>query len=617
MILPKPIRKIIAIFRGGVSPVIIFLSILLGFWFGIIPGFYGLHVAIILLMLILNIHTGMFLLSLGLGKALCFAAAPVLFHIGTAVLNYVPGLVGILSAIPIIGITDFSRYAVIGGLVVGPIVGGIAGLLMASSVIRFRRMMLKLEEGSEKFRIWYSKGWVKLLDRILIGKRAKDAKAMFTAKAKIIRKAGVVLAVLVLGGAAAATILVKDNVARDYAATTMTNANGAEVNLKSLDLSVLSGAVGLTGLQVTDAKQPQNNQVTVDKISADASVYDLLLGKLVMENVEVSNVKFNQPRAEPGKVIETPAEEPETFDPCEYKVSATDIAKLETYFKDAKALKEKLQKARKWLPKSEGEEEQAAEAETQAEQAQPQKYLDYLLARASVPASPRMLAKRIALDKVDIPSKLFGVSNILLKNISDSASTAGLPVSIKMDSNDTDASINATFDYSSGAAAPKVTGAFDKFDLSKLQSSLSGDSGLMFEKGMASGKFDGEITDKLIDLTINLNISDLNAKAQGKGVLGMDAKTASEALAVLKNIDTTLRIVGPITEPRLVFDVKGLQDEFKKALINAGKEKLAGEVNKQIDEQVDKQLGDKAPTEIKDAIKKSTGLLDGLLKKDK
>ncbi len=614
MILPKPIGKILAIFRGGVSPVIIFLSILLGFWFGLIPGFYGLHVAIILLMLILNIHTGMFLLSLGFGKALCFAGAPVLFHIGTAVQNYVPGLVGFMSAIPIIGITDFSRYAVTGGLVVGPAIGGGVGLLMALAVIRFRKMLLKLEEGSEKFRIWYSKGWVRLLDRILIGKRTKDAKSLFTSKAKVIRKAGVVLAVLVLGGAAAATIIVKDNMVKDYAATTMTNANGAEVNLESLDLSVLSGAVSLTGLQVTDAKQPQNNQVAVDKIAADASIYDLLLGRLVMENVEVSNVKFNQQRAEPGKVIETAIEEPGVFDPCEYKVTAADIAKLETYFKDAKALKEKLQKARKWLPKSEGEE--ARTAETQAEQAQPQKYLDYLLARASVPASPRMLAKRIALDKVEIPSKLFGVSNILLTNISDSARTAGLPVSIKMDSNDTDASVNATFDYSSGAAAPKVTGAFDKFDLSKLQSSLSSDSGLMFEKGLASGKFDGQITDKLIDLTINLNITDLNAKAQGNGVLGMDAKTASEALAVLKNIDTTLRIVGPITEPRLVFDVKGLQDEFKKALVNAGKEKLAEEANKQIDKQLDKQLGDKAPSELKDAIKKSTGLLDGLLKKD-
>ncbi|MEA3225600.1 MAG: hypothetical protein U9Q07_06580, partial [Planctomycetota bacterium] len=75
-----------------------------------------------------------------------------------------------------------------------------------------------------------------------------------------------------------------------------------------------------------------------------------------------------------------------------------------------------------------------------------------------------------------------------------------------------------------------------------------------------------------------------------------------------------------ITEPRLVFDVDGLQDAFKKALVEAGKAKLAEEVDKQkaeldkeIDEQIEKNLGDKAPDEVKDILKKSKGLLDGLL----
>jgi len=42
MILPKTIRKFLAVLRGGVSPVIIFLSIMLGFWFGLVPGWSGL-----------------------------------------------------------------------------------------------------------------------------------------------------------------------------------------------------------------------------------------------------------------------------------------------------------------------------------------------------------------------------------------------------------------------------------------------------------------------------------------------------------------------------------------------------------------------------------------------
>ena len=82
MILPKFIRKMLAVLRGGVSPVIIFLSVILGFSFGLIPGFSGLHTAIVIVVLILNIHTGLFLISAALAKSLCFAAAPVLYHAG-------------------------------------------------------------------------------------------------------------------------------------------------------------------------------------------------------------------------------------------------------------------------------------------------------------------------------------------------------------------------------------------------------------------------------------------------------------------------------------------------------------------------------------------------------
>ncbi|MHC4371715.1 MAG: DUF2062 domain-containing protein, partial [Planctomycetota bacterium] len=397
MILPKPIRKMLAIFRGSVSPVLIFVSITLGFWFGLIPGFAGIHVVMIVLVFLLNVHLGLFLLSAGIGKGLCFAAAPVLYHIGAAVQDNLSGLLNLLASVPIIGMTDFSRYSVAGALVVGPIIGAVLGLLMARSVISFRRALLKFEEGSEKFKKWYSKRWVRILDRVLVGKRAKDAKTLFTAKTKVIRKAGVAIAVLILVGSAAAVILVKDSMARDYAASTLTKANGAEVNLESLDLSVLKGQVAVAGIQVTDANKPENNQVAIDKIAADASVYDLLLGRLVMENVEVSNVRFDQKRATPGEVVKAQVEEePAAFDPCEFTVEESDIAKLEKYFKDAKALKEKLQKARKWLPKSEDQVEAEAEAE---EETAPHKYLDYLVARAPVEASPRMMAKRILLDK--------------------------------------------------------------------------------------------------------------------------------------------------------------------------------------------------------------------------
>ena len=206
----------------------------------------------------------------------------------------------------------------------------------------------------------------------------------------------------------------------------------------------------------------------------------------------------------------------------------------------------------------------------------------------------------------------------MLKNISDSPQTAKLPVTLEIKSHDTPAFVNITFDYASEDKTPRVSGTFDGFDLSKIQSNLSGDSALVFEKGTASGRFEGTVTNEAVDLTINVGISDMKAKAQGKEVFGLSSKTMSEALGILENLSTTIRVVGPANELRLAFDVKALQDDLKKALVKAGKERLAQEIDKQIGERLDKKLGDKVPSEIKDVLKKPKDLLEnlgGLLRK--
>ena len=607
MILPKFIRKLLAVLRGGVSPPIIFLSVMLGFCFGLIPGWSGLHTVIVIAMLILNIHTGLFLLSGALAKSLCFAAAPVLYHVGAWVQAHLSFVLGLLESVPLIGITDFNRYSVTGAIVLGPIIGAIAGLLMARSVIGFRRRLLKLEEGSDKFRKWYSNRWVRILDRLLIGKRTKDAKSLFVTKTKYIRKAGVALAAIVLVGSVTVTYLIKDSTIKNYASIKMTQANGAEVNLESLNLSALTGSVSASGIQVTDPQKPQNNQLSIEKVAADVSLYNLLLGKLVMEQVELSNIKFDQQRSTPGTIPESDApEKPAVFDSNDFKLENIDFTKLDTYLKDAKALKEKLQKLRRWLPKADDK-----KTATQVKQI-PQKYLDYLKARAIVPASPRIMAKKAILDKVQIAWPIFGNSKVLLTNLNDSPKTAKLPITFEMTSYDTPASINVTIDYSSKDQVPKLSGTFNSFDMSKIQSGLSSNAGLTFESGLASGQFSGTATNESIDLTLDIAISNLKAKGQGKGILGLGSDTTSQAFDALKELKTTIRIVGPVTEPRLVFDVKGLTEEFKKALVQAGKDRLANEIDSQLGKQIDEKLGDKLPEEIKDALKKPEGLLKGL-----
>ncbi len=607
MLLPGPIKKLVAIFRGNVSPIFIFLSVLLGFWFGTMPHFTGFHIMLIIVVLILNVHIGLFMLSAVVGRGLCYAAAPVLCHVGVWAHDSLAGVYNFLASLPIIGLTDFNTYSVAGGFIIGPIVGMITGLLLASAVISFRRMMLKFDEKSEIFRKWYSHTWVRILDWILIGKRTKDVKSMF-AKTTYIRKVGVALAILVIGGTLVAAHFLKDTKIKNYATEKITNINGAEVNIDEIGLSLINGSLSAGGIQVTDSENPANNQFAVGKIAADASVYDLFLGKVYMEKLELSDIQFGQKRSSPGKIVEKKVEEePEEFDPNEYKVGMGDFAKLEKYFKDIKAYKEKIQKIRKYLPS--GKDEKSEEEKEQ----KPQKYLDYLVAKAKTSLSPRFMAKLAILDKVQIPSELFGNSRIQLSNLSDAPEAAGLPIVLDMNSLETNSVVNMKVDYSKDT--PELSGTFDAFDLTKIQSLLSDDTGLAFKGGTASGKFTGTATKQALDLTLNLNLKDLDAVGQGNGVLGLGRDVTDESLSVLKNLRTTIRIVGSPSDPQIVFDVKGLTEEFKQALVKAGKDRVLKEFDKNVGTKIDEALGDKVPEgttdKIKDTIKGLGGLLGG------
>jgi len=294
MLVPRWLRKWLAVFRGEVSAVLILLSVGLGFWFGLTPGWYGLHVALLVVVLLLNVHFGLFLLFAGFGKALGYAAAPILYHVGVWVQDALSPLLRLLAAIPVVGVTDFSRYAVAGAVLLGPVIGLACGLLLAWAVQSFRRKWLTMEEGSERFKTWRANRWVRVLDRLLLGKAARDVRAVLTRKPKIVRKAGLVVAgvLVVLVGIAAA--FVDDEVLTSYAAGTLTKLNGAEVNLERAGVGLLSGRVSVTGLQVTDPAKPANNRVAVDQITADAGLYHLLCGKVVMDDIVLSNVNPNR-----------------------------------------------------------------------------------------------------------------------------------------------------------------------------------------------------------------------------------------------------------------------------------------------------------------------------------
>ena len=600
MLLPRPIKKMIAVFRGGLSPLLIILSVCLGFTFGLIPGWTGIHTFLIILLLLLNIHVGLFLISAGLGKSLCFAAVPLMYHLGTFLQQWLGWLFAALDKIPIIGLTDFSRYSVSAAVIAGPVIGIIAGLLFARLVSRFRARWLKLEEGSEAYKKWSSKKWVKILDRILIGKRTKDVRKVVEGKSPVIRKAGFALAGIMIGLLVAAGIFIKDEQIGNSAASALTKANGAEVNIGNFNLSPLSGSVSAGDIEVTNPENPSVNQFTVQNLSTNAGIYPLLCGRIVLDEVHIKNVTFDTPRQEPGKVVETAStdksEEKSEPSPVDTEEGA---AKLEKYFKNAKKLKETLKKIRRYLPSGKKKEE--------AKPATPESYLEYISASAPVAPSARIFAEKVLLEKVKLPSKQFGLCDIKLTNVSDAPAVVGKPVKIEIKSTESPQTLNMTLDFSEDGSG-KINGDFANLELAVMQSQMSGNNGMLFDKGLAAGDFSGTVSQEKLDLTINMKLTNLNAKSSGEGMFGLDAELTAEVLKSINTLDAQMKIAGPPTAPRIAFNADALKDQFAKALEEAGKKKLQNEFEKQID----KNLGDKLDPELKKVIGEPKKLLDGI-----
>ena len=601
MLLPKPIKKMIAVFRGGLSPQLIILSVCLGCTFGITPGWTGIHTFIVILFLLLNIHTGLFLISASLAKTLCFAAAPLMYHLGIAAQSHLGWIYVLLSKIPIVGLTDFTRYSVAAAVIAGPVVGIIAGIGFTKLVGKFRDRWLKLQEGSEAYQKWTAKKWVKVLDRILIGKKTRDLRTVMESSCPFFRKAGLAFASITVAVIVVAGLMIGGDTAGNYTRQALTKANGAEVNIADFSLSPLTGSVSTGGIEMTNPEKPQQNQLSIDKLSAKAGVYDLLCGRVVIDKVHIDNVAFDTPRETPGKIVETKTRNGDgKFDPSSVDIDGEDVTRLEKYFKNAKKLKATIEKIIRHLPDS-------SERSAQTKDALPESYLQYLSAKSPITTAARIIAKTISLDNVKLPGEQFGLSNIKLTNFSDAPVALGKPIGIEIASDENGRLLNMALDFAKDGAA-KIDGKFENLDLAIIQSRMKSSNGMLFEKGLADGKFTGTVSRSFVDLTIDLKLKDLSARSGGSGLFGLDAKTTAQIFETIDNLETQIRIVGPAGEPSVAFDVKGLNDQFAKTLKEAGKKRLESELQKQID----KNLGDKAPEGIKKVISEPGKLLKGL-----
>lgn len=86
---------------------------------------------------------------------------------------------------------------------------------------------------------------------------------------------------------------------------------GAEVNVESVELNYSPLTLTINDLQATDADQPSHNLFSFQQASAGVDVWQYLLGKTIIEQLDVAKLEFMTKRASLGEVYEDSSEEEE------------------------------------------------------------------------------------------------------------------------------------------------------------------------------------------------------------------------------------------------------------------------------------------------------------------
>lgn len=130
-----------------------------------------------------------------------------------------------------------------------------------------------------------------------------------------VRGAGVIIVIAFVGVIVGGGYVLGSWGLKNQLEKTASEAWGAQVDIGSIGLSLSPLALEVRGLAITDPDQPMQNLLNIERIHLAVNLYHLVVGRFVMEEVDISGLALNQPRKTSGEIVrkqtEKPAEEPE------------------------------------------------------------------------------------------------------------------------------------------------------------------------------------------------------------------------------------------------------------------------------------------------------------------
>lgn len=596
-------RKFGKLFRGKATPFQIVLACVLGSMMGFVPGFMqgpGLFLFLLLLLVVLNANLFVAAITGAVAKLASLALMPVSFGVGRVLLDgpTQPVFKSMINA-PVLALFGFERYATTGGMVVGLAFGLLCGVGLVAVVTGFRRKMATLEEGSETYRAYTGKWWVKALVFVFIGgKKGKKSYGELLEKkiGKPVRPLGVVFALLVVGLVFVVQGFLREPIVTAALQRGLERANGATVDLDSASLSLREGRMTVQGLAMADPNALETDLFRAQRVELAISAADLLRKRLTIDRVEAIEASSGDARRIRG-VIVGPA--PEPLDPPPAREGEKT---LEDYFEDARTWKQRLAQARRWIERVSGGED-AADApsrETLRERLAREvasKGYARVVASHLVEGAPTLLVREVVAEGVRVAAIEGDPLDVRAENVSTNPRLVqGTPrVHVKSRSGDIDVAVGLGAASATPGGRNELNLALRNLSVDRVASGMRIGGQRPVRGGTVSVAASGAWDAGSIDLPLRLTLNNSEVSMPGVGA------------STVNNLTFPVALRGPIDNPRIGVDDKGLAD----ALVRAGARELGNKLGAEAERRLGDVVGDRAGEAGRTVTEGVRGLLGG------
>lgn len=287
------IKKLWAALNHAGKPWQISLAVALALIVGLTP-FVSLHnILIILFVLVLNVHIGIFILASGFFSGIAYIFDPKFHQIGLSILtnDSLNSLFTTFYNNPAIYLSQFNNTIMMGSLVVCLILFLPVLILVNVFIVKYRGSI------ATKFQN------IPLLNKITYFQEEQK-------KVKTFRFAGIIVLVILIVPVVVFSKFYLDSMVKEQLEKQISKNTQKEVFLKSVSVGLLTSSVEIKGILVVDKKDDKKN-IAIDRLNIDINLLNLIFKKVVVDDILVENINFPN---HIKKVVKKEKTKPQTTD---------------------------------------------------------------------------------------------------------------------------------------------------------------------------------------------------------------------------------------------------------------------------------------------------------------